>query len=229
MSSHLAEPGRTDGAFVGRQHERGSLLAQAAQVRAGHPRTDRSYPGCVMRAASPGTRSGSARRSSTCSARCSQRGPCRSSSTTPSGPIARRSRRSASRSGDCRPPGADPHGVPERLAERSPGRIPPAARGRPRRLGPGSRARFLVDPRSGVTDGRRPPLVAFSRPTRVRPWGKRGGRWHVGPPSAPRARMRPITPGRRKCIPVGHSRSSCRSASRRRNARIDWAQTQGGT
>jgi DNA-binding CsgD family transcriptional regulator len=38
MSSHGADRGRTDGAFVGRHNELASLLAQAAQVRAGHPR-----------------------------------------------------------------------------------------------------------------------------------------------------------------------------------------------
>jgi DNA-binding CsgD family transcriptional regulator len=38
MSSQRTDRGRTDGAFVGRQNELASLLAQAAQVRAGHPR-----------------------------------------------------------------------------------------------------------------------------------------------------------------------------------------------
>src|ERR1700694_5434237 len=38
MSSHIAEPGRTDRAFVGRRSELAGLLTQAAQVRAGHPR-----------------------------------------------------------------------------------------------------------------------------------------------------------------------------------------------
>ena len=38
MGSDLVDPGRTEGMFVGRQHELASLLAQATHARAGHPR-----------------------------------------------------------------------------------------------------------------------------------------------------------------------------------------------
>jgi DNA-binding CsgD family transcriptional regulator len=38
MGSNLADPGRSDATFVGRQHELASLLAQATHVRTGHPR-----------------------------------------------------------------------------------------------------------------------------------------------------------------------------------------------
>jgi DNA-binding CsgD family transcriptional regulator len=38
MGSDLADPGRSDARFVGRQHELASLLSQAAYARTGHPR-----------------------------------------------------------------------------------------------------------------------------------------------------------------------------------------------
>ncbi len=38
MTARIGEPGPAENAFVGRRHELHSLLAEAAQVRAGHPR-----------------------------------------------------------------------------------------------------------------------------------------------------------------------------------------------